>query len=62
MQTGEQSVVTRNEDTSFLSKHLRSYGGDGEYEGSKVGRLMRNLTFSGKGLGAEPWQSRINYL
>ena len=51
---GEQSVIYRNEDTSFLSKHLRSYGGDGEYEGTRVGRLMRNLTFSGKGLVQNP--------
>jgi len=51
---GEQTIVSRNEDTAFLSKHLRSYGGAGEYEGSRVGRLMRNLTFSGKGLVQNP--------
>jgi len=51
---GEQKIVSRNEDTAFLSKHLRSYGGAGEYEGSRVGRLMRNLTFSGKGLVENP--------
>ena len=49
-----ETVVSRNEETSFLSKHLRSYGGDGEYEGYRVGRLMRNLTFSGKGLVENP--------
>ena len=51
---GEQNIVHRNEETAFLSKHLRSYGGAGEYEGLRVGRLMRNLTFSGKGLVENP--------
>ena len=51
---GEQNIVHRNEETAFLSKHLRSYGGAGEYEGFRVGRLMRNLTFSGKGLVENP--------
>jgi hypothetical protein len=51
---GSERIVSRNEDTAFLSKHLRSYGGAGEYEGMKVGRLMRNMTFSGKGLVENP--------
>ena len=51
---GKHTVVSRNEDTAFLSKHLRSYGGAGEFEGYRVGRLMRNLTFSGKGLVENP--------
>ena len=51
---GGEKIVSRNEDTAFLSKHLRSYGGAGEYNGMKVGRLMRNMTFSGKGLVENP--------
>lgn len=51
---GTQTTILRNEETAFLSKHLRSYGGDGEYNGTRVGRLMRNLTFSGKGLVENP--------
>ena len=51
---GEQNIVLRNEETAFLSKHLRSYGGQGEYDGYRVGRLMRNMTFSGKGLVENP--------
>ena len=51
---GGEKIISRNEDTAFLSKHLRSYGGAGEYNGMKVGRLMRNLTFSGKGLVQNP--------
>ena len=51
---GQQTVVSRNDATAFLSKHLRSYGGVGEYQGNRVGRLMRNMTFSGKGLVENP--------
>ena len=51
---GDERIIIRNEDTAFLSKHLRSYGGAGDYNGMKVGRLMRNLTFSGKGLVTNP--------
>ena len=52
--SGGERIVSRNEETSFLSKHLRSYGGKGEYDGSRIGRVMRNLTFSGKGLVENP--------
>jgi hypothetical protein len=52
--SGHSTVVARNEETAFLTKHLRSYGGAGEYNGNRVGRIMRNLTFSGKGLVDNP--------
>lgn len=51
---GKHKIVARNENTAFLTKHLRAYGGTGEYEGNKVGRLLRNIVFSGKGLVARP--------
>ncbi len=52
---GENSkVVARNEDTAFLTKHLRVYGGNGMYKNMKVGRLLKNITFSGKGLVRKP--------
>lgn len=51
---GEQKIVKRNEQTAFLSAHLRSYGGTGVYENRKVGRLMRNMIFVGKGLVLRP--------
>jgi hypothetical protein len=47
-------VVARNDKTAFLSKHLRSYGGTGKYGSDKVGRLLRNIVFSGKGLVKKP--------
>tara|TARA_R110000824_G_scaffold14354_4_gene61125 strand:+ start:13087 stop:14724 length:1638 start_codon:yes stop_codon:yes gene_type:complete len=42
-------TISRNESTAFLTKHLRAYGGEGEYHGYKVGRLLKNMVFSGKG-------------
>ena len=51
---GESKVVARNEETAFLTKHLRAYGGVGMYDGFKVGRLLRNITFTGKGFVDKP--------
>ena len=56
--TGSQKLVTRSDDSSFLTKHLRAYGGTGEYEGYKVGRALRDISFSGKGLVSNPANPR----
>tara|TARA_Y100001973_G_C5201122_1_gene337768 strand:- start:1389 stop:2837 length:1449 start_codon:yes stop_codon:yes gene_type:complete len=56
--TGNQQLVTRSDDSSFLTKHLRAYGGTGEYEGYKVGRALRDISFSGKGLVSNPANPR----
>lgn len=55
---GEQKVISRNEDSAFLTKHLRAYGGAGEFQGYKIGRLLRNLYFTGKGLVDRPANPR----
>jgi len=47
-------IVKRNNDTAFLTANLRAYGGNGKYGNAKIGRLIRNLTFSGQGLVKEP--------
>lgn len=52
--TGDYKVLSRNNDTAYLSKHLRAYGGTGEHEGYKIGRVLRNITFSGKGFVDRP--------
>jgi len=52
--SGEQQIVARNLKTAFLTKHLRIQGGCGEYNGGKLGRVLRNITFSGKGLVDKP--------
>ena len=56
--TGDQLVIKRSEASSFLTKHLRCYGGKGVYEGYKLGRLLRNIVFSGKGLVKVPANPR----
>jgi len=55
---GVSKILARDEESSFLTKHLRSYGGTGEYEGYKVGRALSNISFSGKGLVSRPANSR----
>lgn len=51
---GSESVLKRTKTTAYLSRHLRAYGGKGVYDGYTIGRLLRNITFSGKGLVNEP--------
>jgi hypothetical protein len=53
-ETGEYKVLSRSEETSFLTKHLRAYGGSGKYENHKIGRVLRQITFSGKGYVDRP--------
>lgn len=55
---GQQKVIARNNDSSFLTKHLKFYGGNGEYNGHKVGMLMRDFVFSGKGIVDNPANKR----
>jgi len=55
---GNSKVLARGEESSFLTKHLRAYGGTGEYEGYKIGRALRNIAFSGKGLVSKPANPR----
>lgn len=52
--TGRYHILGRNEDTAYLTKFLRSYGGTGEHENYKIGRVLRNITFSGKGFVNRP--------
>lgn len=55
---GRAKLLPRNEASAFLTKHLRSYGGTGEYQGYKVGRALRQISFSGKGLVSKPANPR----
>jgi len=52
--TGVTHVVKRNETTSFLTKHLRVFEGTGRFQGYDVGRVLRNVTFAGKAIVANP--------
>lgn len=57
-QSGNARLITRSEESAFLTKHLRAYGGTGEYEGYKIGRSLRDISFSGKGLVSRPANPR----
>ena len=52
--TGEYKTLPRNDNTAYLTKFLRAYGGLGEHEDYKIGRVLRNITFSGKGFVEKP--------
>jgi predicted nucleic acid-binding Zn-ribbon protein len=55
---GTQKIIARNEESSFLTKYLRAYGGDGFFVNTdgkyRLGRVMRNIVFSGKGIVEYP--------
>ena len=52
--SGEYKVIARSDETAHLTKHLRAYGGLGEHENYKIGRVLRQITFSGKGFVDKP--------
>jgi hypothetical protein len=56
IQTAEGSVkiIKRNDETSFLTKHLRKYGGAGIYENAKIGRVLKQISFIGQAYTAKP--------
>lgn len=47
-------VIARNEETAFLDTSLRANGGTGSYGNNRVRRVLRNITFGGKGIVARP--------
>ena len=55
---GKNQLLKRDGASAFLTKHLRAYGGEGEYEGYKIGRALKNISFSGKGLVSNPANPR----
>lgn len=52
--TNEFKILARDNNTAYLTKYLRAYGGEGEHENYKIGRVLRNITFSGKGFVDKP--------
>jgi hypothetical protein len=51
---GSERILSRCDDNSFLTKHLRVYGGTGQYDGRKIGRYLKQITFSAVGLVRKP--------
>lgn len=52
--TGEIRLVERTEDTAFLTKHLRIYGGSGKYQGNRLGRVLKDIIFGAQGFVDDP--------
>lgn len=52
--TGEAKMLKRDNYSSFLTKHLRAYGGEGYYKDWRVGRVLKNVHFCGKGIVKNP--------
>lgn len=55
---GNQKVIPRNSSTAFLSQHLRAFGGTGEYQDYRVGRLLKDFFFTGQGIVTNPANER----
>ena len=52
---GDNRIIARNSQTAGLTKFLRQYGGSGEIDGGySIGRVLKNILFSGKGLTDNP--------
>lgn len=51
---GKQIIVPRTPETSYLTKYLRAYKGPGVVNNNKIGRVLRKITFCGKGLVDDP--------
>lgn len=56
--SGAMEVLPRNEETAFLTKHLRAYGGEGTFENRRLTRILKNYVFSGKGYVDNPANKR----
>lgn len=52
--TGQTKFIERTEATAFLTKHLRAYGGSGNYQNYKLGRVLKNIIFGGLGFTDQP--------
>ncbi len=47
-------VIARNDETAFLDDALKANGGTGAFGSSSVKRVLRNITFGGKGIVERP--------
>jgi len=47
-------IVKRDEKTGHLDSYLRVNGGKGIFNGKKMGRVLRDITFGGKGIVKNP--------
>lgn len=54
----EMQVVERNSSTAALDAYLRCAGGTGEYNGKRIGRVLKGMTFGGMGIVDQPANPR----
>lgn len=52
------NIVSRDKSTAFLEDHLKINRGSGSYEGKRIGRVLRSITFGGCGLVDRPANKR----
>lgn len=52
--TGDTKLIDRTEATAFLTKHLRIYGGTGQYQGYRVGRVLKDIIFGAQAFVDKP--------
>lgn len=55
---GVCKIIAREQNTSFLDAHLRANRGTGSYEGKRLGRVLRDVTYGGKGFVDRPANKR----
>lgn len=55
---GTIQVVGRNESTIALDRNLRCFGGAGQYNGHRIGRVLKDITFGGVGIVQDPANPR----
>ncbi len=48
------NIIERNESTAFLSQHLKVFGGEGEFEGNRIGRVLKDFRFGAFGYVKNP--------
>jgi uncharacterized coiled-coil protein SlyX len=51
---GVFNIIARNDETSYLTKYLKVFGGTGQYDGHTVCIVPRKYIFSGQGLTDNP--------
>ena len=59
---GKEEFIQRNSKTSYLSKHMKKFGGSGKYDGKVIGQVLRNIVFGGKGIVKKPANPRSQIL
>lgn len=61
-QTNTISVINRNEQTIALDNYLRCKGGSGDFNGHRIGRVLKGMTFGGMGFVDRPANPRSDAL